>query len=272
MKKLTSKEIDQLNHLNPLKKLLKIIKILRDPNKGCPWDLEQTFDSLSNYPIEEAYELQNAIQNKDLTNIKEELGDLLLQIVLFSQIGEDQKEFCFNDVCSLVSEKLIRRHPQIFDLHYKFNDTPKDTWDKIKEKENNNSNLKSVFDGIPKNLPPLLKSYKIQKKVSLLNFDWKDHIGVLKKIEEELNELKLALKNFDNINHIEEEIGDLLFSIVNLIRHLKLNPDKVMEKSINKFIKRFSIIEKILYEDNININSKNINNLWKKAKNKERKL
>ena len=101
MKKLTIKQIDQLNHLTPIKKLLNIIKILRDPDNGCPWDLEQTFDSLSNYPIEEAYELQNAIQNKDLTNIKEELGDLLLQIVLFSQSGEDLIEFCFIDVFSL---------------------------------------------------------------------------------------------------------------------------------------------------------------------------
>ena len=274
MKKLTRKQIDKLNNLKPLNKLLKIIQILRDPINGCPWDIEQTFESLSNYPIEEAYELQNAIYKKDLPNIKEELGDLLLQVVLFSQIGEDEKKFSFNDVCNIISKKIIRRHPQIFDLEYKLNNTPEETWEKIKEKEKvkKKYSFESIFEEIPSNLPPLLKSYKIQKKVSSLNFDWNNHDDVLIKIEEELKELKIALKNINNIEHIEEEIGDLLFTVVNLIRHLKLNPDKVMEKATIKFIKRFLIIEKLIYQKNIKIDSKNINDLWLMAKNKEHKL
>lgn len=274
MKKLTRKQIDKLNNLKPLKKLLKVVQILRDPINGCPWDIEQTFESLSNYPIEEAYELQNAIYKKDLPNIKEELGDLLLQVVLFSQIGKDEKKFSFNDVCNIICKKIIRRHPQIFDLEYKLNNTPEETWEKIKEKEKvkKNFSFESIFEEIPSNLPPLLKSFKIQKKVSSLNFDWKNYEDVLIKIEEELKELKIALKNINNIEHIEEEIGDLLFTVVNLVRHLKLNPDKVMEKATVKFIKRFLIIEKFIYQKNIKIDSKNINDLWLMAKNKEHKL
>ena len=239
MKKLSTKEIKKLNELKSIDKLLKIIDILRNPLNGCPWDLKQDYMSLSDYPIEESYELQNAIENKDINNIKEELGDLLLQIVLLSQIGKENNDFEFNDVVENTIEKMIRRHPQIFDKNYKNKDLPQDTWEQIKLEEKkikNNVFFNSVLNEIPKNFPPFLRSYKVQKKVSAkYNFDWDNHEKVLKKIDEELIELKLALKNLDKIDNIEEEIGDLIFTTINLIRHLKLNPDKVLRKSLKKF-------------------------------------
>ena len=268
MKKLTLKELNELNKLNSLNKLLKVIELLRHPKNGCPWDIAQTFETLSNFPIEEAYELQNAVNNKDFKNIKEELGDLLLQVVLFSQVSKDNNIFSFEEVCNEITKKIIRRHPQIFDFNYNQNNTPKDTWEKIKleEKENKKNEFNSILDDIPNNLPPLLKSFKVQQKVSSINFDWKDYLGPLKKVEEELIEVKKSLQVKDNLDKIEEEIGDLLFSVVNLIRHLNLNPDTVVEKSIKKFKKRFLNIEKTLQKNNIKINSTNIHKLWNDAK------
>ena len=271
MKKLTLKELNELNKLNSINKLLKVIELLRHPKNGCPWDIAQTFETLSNFPIEEAYELQNAVNNKDIKNIKEELGDLLLQVVLFSQVSKDNNMFSFEEVCNEITKKIIRRHPQIFDINYNQKNTPKDTWEKIKleEKENNKSEFNSILDDVPNNLPPLLKSFKVQEKVSSMNFDWKNYLGPLKKIEEELIEVKKSLQIKDNLGKVEEEIGDLLFSVVNLIRHLNLKPDTVVEKSIKKFKKRFLNIEKTLHENKIKIDSKNIHQLWNDAKIKE---
>jgi len=271
MKKLTLKELNKLNKLNSISKLLKVIELLRHPTNGCPWDIAQTFETLSNFPIEEAYELQNAVNNKDIKNIKEELGDLLLQVVLFSQVSKDNNMFTFEEVCNEITNKIIRRHPQIFDINYNQNNSPKDTWEKIKleEKENKKSEFNSILDDVPNNLPPLLKSFKVQQKVSSINFDWKDYLGPLKKVEEELIEVKKSLQYKGNLDKVEEEIGDLLFSIVNLIRHLNLNPDIVVEKSIKKFKNRFINIEKTLQKNNIRINSKNIHQLWNEAKKTE---
>ena len=273
MNKLTSKEIKKLQELKSIDKLLKIIEVLRDPIKGCPWDLQQDYMSLRNYSIEEAYELQNAIEKRDIKNIKEELGDLLLQIVLLSQIADEKNDFNFEDVASEVAAKMIRRHPQIFDENYKNLDHPQDTWEKIKLEEKiskTEKDFQSIFEDIPSNLPPFLRSYKIQKKVSTKYlFDWKHHKDVMKKIDEELDELKHALKNINQIDNIEEEIGDLIFTIINLIRHLKLNPDIVMRKTIKKFENRFLYIEKKIYNEKIKITKKNkitLEKLWKESK------
>ena len=273
MNKLTSKEIKKLQELKSIDKLLKIIEVLRDPIKGCPWDLQQDYMSLRNYSIEEAYELQNAIEKRDIKNIKEELGDLLLQIVLLSQIADEKNDFNFEDVASEVAAKMIRRHPQIFDENYKNLDHPQDTWEKIKLEEKiskTEKDFQSIFEDIPSNLPPFLRSYKIQKKVSTKYFfDWKNHKDVMKKIDEELDELKHALKNINQIDNIEEEIGDLIFTIINLIRHLKLNPDIVMRKTLKKFENRFLYIEKKIYNEKIKITKKNkitLEKLWKESK------
>ena len=271
MKKLTTKELNNLNKKKPIDKLLNIIKILRDPNQGCPWDIKQDYLSLSQYPIEESYELQNAIQNNDIENIKEELGDLLLQVLLFSQIGKDNNDFDFNIIADILSKKLIRRHPQIFDKNYKKNDFPQDTWEKIKKKEKLKKDLKkfnSILSDVPKNLPPLIRSFKIQNKASLLNFDWNNYQDVLKKVDEELDELKEALDKPKDLNKIEEELGDLFFTMISLSRHLKLNPDNVLQKSIKKFENRFLYLEKKIYDKKLISNKKILEYLWLEAKSK----
>ncbi len=271
MKKLTSKQLNDLNKKKPVERLLEIIAILRNPDSGCPWDIKQDYLSLSQYPIEESYELQNAIQNNDIENIKEELGDLLLQIVLFSQIGKENNHFNFTTISNTLSEKLIRRHPQIFDRNYKKIDFPEDTWEKIKQSEKYNNNSKqfnSLLDDVPKNLPPLIRSFKIQNKASLLNFDWEKSQDVLNKVNEELSELTEALDNPKDLEKIEEELGDLFFTIISLSRHLKLNPDNVLQKSIKKFENRFSYLEKKIYDNKMNNDKETLEQLWKEAKSK----
>ena len=271
MKKLTTKELNNLNKKRPIDKLLNIIKILRDPKQGCPWDIKQDYLSLSQYPIEESYELQNAIQNHDIENIKEELGDLLLQVVLFSQIGKDNNHFNFNIIADILSKKLIRRHPQIFDKNYEENDLPEDTWEKIKKNEkikNNLDHFNSLLDDVPKNLPSLIRSFKIQNKASLLNFDWSNYSDVLKKVYEELDELSDALDNPKDLNKVEEELGDLFFTIISLSRHLKMNPDNVLQKSIKKFENRFLYLEKQIYDKKLINNKETLEKLWIEAKSK----
>ena len=249
MKKISNKNNKELNNLKSINKIRKIIKILRDPDDGCPWDIKQNFNSLAPYTIEEAYELVDAIEQNDIKSIKSELGDLLLQIILISQIASDNNYFNFDDVAEDISEKMMRRHPQIFDYNYNLNDFPQESWERIKnieksKKANKNNHL---LDTIEKNIPAMLRSIKIQKKASSMKFDWKDLNDVINKVDEELIELKEAIDNKNKL-HIEEELGDLLFTIVNLSRHLKLDPEQTLRKSNNKFILRFNIMENILDE------------------------
>lgn len=270
MKKISNKNNKELNNLKSINKIRKIIKILRDPDDGCPWDIKQNFNSLAPYTIEEAYELVDAIEQNDIKSIKSELGDLLLQIILISQIASDNNYFNFDDVAEDISEKMMRRHPQIFDYNYNLNDFPQDSWERIKnieksKKANKNNHL---LDTIEKNIPAMLRSIKIQKKASSMKFDWKDLNDVINKVDEELNELKEAIDNKNKL-HIEEELGDLLFTIVNLSRHLKLDPEQTLRKSNNKFISRFNIMENILDEKKIewhDLKKSDLLNLWNKAK------
>ena len=270
MKKISNKNNKELNNLKSINKIRKIIKILRDPDDGCPWDIKQNFNSLAPYTIEEAYELVDAIEQNDIKSIKSELGDLLLQIILISQIASDNNYFNFDDVAEDISEKMIRRHPQIFDYSYNLNDFPQESWERIKnieksKKANKNNHL---LDTIEKNIPAMLRSIKIQKKASSMKFDWKDLNDVINKVDEELNELKEAIDNKNKL-HIEEELGDLLFTIVNLSRHLKLDPEQTLRKSNNKFISRFNIMENILDEKKIewhDLKKSDLLNLWNKAK------
>ena len=270
MKKISDKNHKKLNNLKSINKIRKIIQILRDPDDGCPWDLKQNFNSLAPYTIEEAYELVDAIEQNDIKSIKSELGDLLLQIILISQIASDNNYFNFDDVAEDISEKMIRRHPQIFDYNYNLNDFPQESWERIKnieksKKANKNNHL---LDTIEKNIPAMLRSIKIQKKASSIKFDWKDLNDVINKVDEEMSELKEAINN-NNKLHIEEELGDLLFTIVNLSRHLKLDPEQTLRKSNNKFISRFNIMENILDEKNIewhDLKKSDLLTLWNKAK------
>ena len=270
MKKISNKNNKELNNLKSINKIRKIIKILRDPDDGCPWDIKQNFNSLAPYTIEEAYELVDAIEQNNIKSIKSELGDLLLQIILISQIASDNNYFNFDDVAEDISEKMIRRHPQIFDYNYNLNDFPQESWERIKniEKSKQANKNNHLLDTIEKNIPAMLRSIKIQKKASSMKFDWKDLNDVINKVDEELSELKEAIDNKNKL-HIEEELGDLLFTIVNLSRHLKLDPEQTLRKSNNKFILRFNIMENILDEKKIewhDLKKSDLLNLWNEAK------
>ena len=270
MKKISKKKSDELNKLVSIDKIRRVIEILRDPDGGCPWDLKQDYNSIAPYSIEEAYELVNAIEKNDINEIKSELGDLLLQVVLISQIASDQGDFNFDDVADEISQKIIRRHPQIFDENYKINDLPQESWERIKnlEKKNKNTSNKSTLDQIENNMPTVLKSLKIQKKAASLNFDWISKDQVLKKVDEELNELKEALKEKNNKN-IEDELGDLFFTLISLSRHLNLDPDQTLKKANQKFIKRFNKMENIIEDKKLkwhNLKAVNFKNLWNNAK------
>jgi len=270
MKKLTNIKLLEIDQLSPINKIRKVIQILRDPIDGCPWDLKQNYDSLAQYSVEEAYELVNAIDNKNPNEIKKELGDLLLQVVLISQVASDIGDFNFDDVAEEISKKIIRRHPQIFDENYKENDLPHESWERIKNLENSETKIKSknILDEIEKNIPSILRSIKIQKKVSSLNFDWPNYERVLIKLDEELDELKSAI-NSKKEDNIEEELGDVFFTLISLCRHLSKDPDNIIRKANNKFIKRFNEMENIVEDNNIkwhDLNEKQIINLWNKAK------
>jgi len=270
MKKLTNRKLLEIDQLSPINRIRKVIQILRDPIDGCPWDLKQNYDSLAQYSVEEAYELVNAIDDKNPNEIKKELGDLLLQVVLISQVASDKGDFNFDDVAEEISKKIIRRHPQIFDENYKENDLPHESWERIKNLENSETKIKfkNILDGIEKNIPSILRSIKIQKKVSSLNFDWPNHERVLIKLDEEFNELKSAI-NSKKEDNIEEELGDVFFTLISLCRHLSKDPDNIIRKANNKFIKRFNEMENIVEDMNIkwhDLNKKQIINLWNKAK------
>ena len=269
-KNIKKKKSDELNKLVSIDKIRRVIEILRDPDGGCPWDLKQDYNSIAPYSIEEAYELVDAIEKNDINEIKSELGDLLLQVVLISQIASDQGDFNFDDVADEISQKIIRRHPQIFDENYKINDLPQESWERIKnlEKKDKNNSNKSTLDQIENNMPTILKSIKIQKKAASLNFDWVSKDQVLKKVDEELNELKDALKEKNNKN-IEDELGDLFFTLISLSRHLNLDPDQTLKKANQKFIKRFNKMENIIEDKKLkwhNLKIVDFKNLWNNAK------
>lgn len=273
MKKLSDEKLSELNKLESISKIRKVIKILRDPIDGCPWDLKQDYNSLAPYSIEEAYELVDAIENNDIEEIKKELGDLLLQVILISQVADDKGDFNFDDVANEISKKIIRRHPQIFDKNYNENDLPHESWEKIKKLEKNKiTNTKNTLDQVEKNIPTLLRSLKIQKKAASLNFDWENETQVLNKIDEEIHELKDALK-VNNKKMIEEELGDLFFTIINLSRRLNLDPEQTIRKANKKFTTRFNEMENFIEDNKLkwhNLKKHDFKNLWNKVKNNQR--
>jgi XTP/dITP diphosphohydrolase len=247
-------------------KLWQVMKRLR---KECPWDKEQTHDSIKAATLEEAYEAVEAIDEKDYEALKGELGDLLLHIVFHSAIAEEADEFTLVEVIDGITEKLIRRHPHIFgDVKVKDSKEIEKNWEAIKLKE---KGRKSVLDGIPKSLSALLRAYRIQEKVSKVGFDWEKKSDVWEKVEEELHEFKEAEKSGD-IEKTEEELGDLLFALVNYSRFLKINPENALRKANEKFTKRFAYVEKRLREEGIDITNTNLQTMdkfWEESKNAE---
>jgi len=245
------------------------MKKLRSPD-GCPWDREQSYKDIATHTLEETYEVLDAIDRGDLNDLKEELGDLLLQIIFYSQIADEENQFNIDDVIEGISKKLIHRHPHVFgDTKANTSDEVVERWEMLKLKEGK----KSVLGGVPKSLPALLKAYRIGEKASRIGFDWEDTEGILSKIEEEARELHEARKNQDP-QKTEDEYGDLLFTLANIGRFLKIDPETALRKATNKFITRFQFMEKIISEKKKNIDSltpDEWDNLWKKAKENENK-
>ncbi|HLD44391.1 MAG TPA: nucleoside triphosphate pyrophosphohydrolase [bacterium] len=254
------------SHLN---EFINIIRRLRAPG-GCPWDRKQTHKSLKPYVLEETYEVLEAIDSGDPEHLKEELGDLLLQVILHAQVASDQGAFTIEDVAKLVSEKMIRRHPHVFgNAKVKDADEVLTNWVAIKRDEKiNKGKQPSVFDGIPKHLPALFENYKISRRVARMGFDWKKPEDVFEKVLEELGETRRAVKK-KNKTHIEEELGDLLFTVANLCRAYNVNPELTLRQANKKFMKRFEKIERRLLRDNLDpqkISFKKWNELWERAK------
>jgi ATP diphosphatase len=233
--------------MNDLAQLLEIMAQLRDPQKGCPWDLKQNFSTIVPHTIEEAYEVAFAIEQGDFDELRDELGDLLFQVVFYSQLAKEQGLFEFSDVVSSICEKMLRRHPHVFDDKFE-GDTDHHSinarWDQIKKEEKSDKVHTSVLDGITKTLPAMTLANKMQKRASRVGFDWNDPLKVIDKIEEELEEVREELKHEDNHSRIQEEIGDLLFACVNLARHVGADPEQTLRHANEKFEKRFRGIER----------------------------
>ncbi|MCG3420625.1 nucleoside triphosphate pyrophosphohydrolase [Oceanobacillus jordanicus] len=257
-----------LNHT--FNRLREVIAVLRSP-EGCPWDRKQTHESLREYAIEEVYELIDAIDNQDDENIIEELGDILLQVMLHSQIGEDDGYFTVDDVIRAVTDKMIHRHPHVFaDRHVDSVEEVYKNWEELKKEEKPGERT-SVLDGVPKNLPSLAKAVKLQKKAAKTGFDWEEVKDIWAKLTEELDEVKEAISD-DNKEEIEKEFGDILFVIANLSRYYKINPEVALNRTNEKFTSRFAFIEEQLGEQQKDIQKatlQEMDELWDKAKERE---
>ena len=217
----------------------RLLDIMNDLREKCPWDKKQTLESLRHLTIEETYELGDAILNNDLQEVKKELGDLLLHIVFYAKIGSETNHFDIADVCNEICDKLIFRHPHIYgDVVVADEEEVKQNWEKLKLKEGK----KSVLEGVPKGLPALVKASRIQDKVKGVGFDWEEPHQVWDKVQEELQELQDEVTT-GNLDAIESEFGDVLFSLINYARFLKINPEDALERTNKKFIKRFQYLE-----------------------------
>lgn len=253
--------------------LVEIIAKLRSP-EGCPWDREQTHMSLKRFLLEETYELFEAIDQQNSPAIKDELGDVLLQVLLHAQIASEKGEFSIEDVIENLSEKLVRRHPHVFAQVSA--ETPEEVvknWDAIKKTEKAGADRVSILDGVPAVFPALMRAEKIQKKAAKVGFDWDATPEVIEKVKEELAELEEAVAG-GNQAEIEEELGDLLFATVNLARFVKVDPEFALQNATNKFTERFQLLEEYARKQGLdlqNLNLAELNALWDQAKDQLRK-
>lgn len=243
----------------------RLVKIMDELREKCPWDKKQTIDTLRQLTIEETYELTDAINNKDWAGIKEELGDILLHIVFYAKIGQEQNQFTLDDVINGVCEKLINRHPHIYgDVVVANEDEVKQNWEKIKLKEGK----KSVLGGVPKGLPSMVKAMRLQEKSKQVGFEWENKEQVWDKVEEEIGELKSAITS-GNADHIEDELGDVFFSLVNFARFLQVDADHALERTNKKFISRFTKMETAAQLENKFLHDMTLSemdDLWNKIK------
>ena len=251
--------------------LLAIMQSLRDPNTGCSWDQVQTFESIAPYTIEEAYEVAEAISRNDMGDLCDELGDLLLQVVYHAQMAKEREKFCFDDVIQAISEKMVRRHPHVFGSDEEISRGKQD-WEAFKRQEQlDKGKLEddSVLANVAHGLPPLLRARKLQKKAAKVNFDWVDIVSVVEKLKEETIELEQAIAEHKDACYVEDEIGDVLFSVVNICRHAKVDADVALQKANAKFEQRFRLMEILIIkhgESMSKLSPKQLDDYWNKAK------
>ena len=265
--------------MQSIEKLIEIMRALRDPKSGCPWDLEQDFLSLIPYTLEEAYEVADAIERGDIDDIKNELGDLLFQIIFYSQLAKEKNAFDFNDVAQAISDKLTRRHPHVF-ADAKVSNAAEQTreWEKIKQQErqakaDNRAVQLSILDDVSRTLPSLMRSEKLQKRAAKEGFDWPHINDVMAKVREELDEVQHELDTeVQNKEKIEDEIGDLFFSCINLSRHAGLGAEQCVRKANLKFERRFRALENLAKSREQQINNMTVDELeglWQEIKQDE---
>lgn len=262
-----------------IESLLEVMARLRDPDAGCPWDLKQDFASIVPYTLEEAYEVAHAIETHDWGELREELGDLLFQVVFYAQLGKEQRLFDFDDIVEAVTHKLIRRHPHVFADQQGLDEAQiKANWEKFKAEERRQKaelSLHSVLDNVPQALPALSRAAKLQKRCASVGFDWPDTDGVIDKIREEVDELEAELDRGDHQHDaVAEELGDLMFALVNLSRFIKRDPEQLLREANNKFERRFRDLEKRVNQEQRAVSDCSLDELeghWQAVKLKEKK-
>ena len=262
----------------PLLCILDIMRALRDPETGCPWDIEQTFTSIAPYTIEEAYEVADAIENGDMAALKDELGDLLLQVIFHSQMADEGGHFNFFDVAAAISDKMKRRHPHVFgDLEAASADAVKSNWEDIKARERaeksatqaSENEATSLLDDVPASLPGLSRAVKLQRRAARVGFDWSEAAPIFAKLDEEIEELRREMRtqSADKVR-LEDELGDVLFVIANLARHLGVDPEAAIRSTNSKFTARFKWMEKNADLDKLSLAEMELQ--WEQAKSQSR--
>lgn len=261
-----------------ISRLIEIMAALRNPDTGCPWDKEQNFATIAPYTIEEAHEVGDAIARGDLDDLRDELGDLLLQVVFHARMAEEEGAFAFPDVVEAITTKLIRRHPHVFgDEEARAAGAAKGVWEKIKAEEKReraarggSEPQRSLLESVPAGLPALTRAVRLQEKASTVGFDWNDPKAVLAKVREEIGEIEVELdRNPQAVERLEDEIGDLFFVVANLARHLKIDPEHALRRTNAKVIRRFAAIEKALAAEGRSPADATLDEmeaLWQKAK------
>ena len=255
--------------MKPHNKFDELKSIISELREKCPWDKKQTFSSLRRLTFEEVYELSEEIINKKYSGIEEEVGDLLLHVMLYSQIGEEQNKFDINSIIEKLISKLKRRHPHIYENKQDLTaEEVESNWEKIKKTE---KNIETTLGNIPTIIPPMIKAMRIQEKVKSVGFDWDETSQVIEKIKEEFNEVKEEIKKLNNDKKIKNEIGDLMFSVINLARFIGIDPEESLERTNIKFINRFNEMERKVQKDRKNLKDmslKEMDRYWEKSKKK----
>ncbi len=267
-----SSEASQTNKAETqLRALIDVMAKLRDPVDGCAWDLQQDHASIAPYTIEEAYEVQDAIEQNDMEALRDELGDLLLQVVFQARIGEESGHFDFADIAQSITDKMIRRHPHIFGDHeYRSAEEQRQAWEDLKAEERHAKNATRLLDDVATTLPAMMRAFKLQKRAARVGFDWPDSQQVLAKVKEELAEVEAELTPDQMDQHrVQDEIGDVLFSVINLARKLDVDPEEALKSTNKKFTNRFNYVEEAIVSNGNNLKNTSLDemeDLWQRAK------